>query len=93
MELWFTVATPAVQMPLLSSQFLQKHRELRLAHLALSVMTMGYAWQEGENDTVEVSLFQLCFVMLTFSFPISLTAPSCNYSCNLQFILMPFHLQ
>uniref|UniRef100_A0A672Z8E6 Indoleamine 2,3-dioxygenase 2-like n=1 Tax=Sphaeramia orbicularis TaxID=375764 RepID=A0A672Z8E6_9TELE len=27
---------------------------LRLAHLALSVMTMGYVWQEGENDTVEV---------------------------------------
>ncbi|XP_078105970.1 indoleamine 2,3-dioxygenase 1 [Sander vitreus] len=42
------------EMPLLSSQFLQKHRELRLAHLALSVMTMGYAWQEGENNTVEM---------------------------------------
>ncbi|XP_070760926.1 indoleamine 2,3-dioxygenase 1 [Enoplosus armatus] len=42
------------KMPLLSSQFLQKHRELRLAHLALSVMTMGYVWQEGENNTVEM---------------------------------------
>uniref|UniRef100_A0A7N6A7A2 Indoleamine 2,3-dioxygenase 1 n=1 Tax=Anabas testudineus TaxID=64144 RepID=A0A7N6A7A2_ANATE len=42
------------KMPLLSSKFLQKHRELRLAHLALSMMTMGYVWQEGENDTVEV---------------------------------------
>ncbi|XP_062274327.1 indoleamine 2,3-dioxygenase 1 [Scomber scombrus] len=42
------------KMPLLSSQFLQKHQELRLAHLALSVMTMGYVWQEGENDTVEM---------------------------------------
>ncbi|XP_051278623.1 indoleamine 2,3-dioxygenase 1 [Dicentrarchus labrax] len=42
------------KMPLLSSQFLQKHRELRLAHLALSVMTMGYTWQEGENNTVEM---------------------------------------
>ncbi|XP_068995309.1 indoleamine 2,3-dioxygenase 1 isoform X1 [Embiotoca jacksoni] len=41
------------KMPLLSSKFLQKHRELRLAHLALSMMTMGYVWQEGENDTVE----------------------------------------
>ncbi|XP_023273971.1 indoleamine 2,3-dioxygenase 2-like [Seriola lalandi dorsalis] len=41
------------QMPMLSSKFLQKHRELRLAHLALSAMTMGYVWQEGENDTVE----------------------------------------
>lgn len=54
MEPWFTV-TPAFQMPLLSIQFLQSHRELRLAHLALSVMTMGYIWQEGENDTVEVT--------------------------------------
>lgn len=42
-------------MPLLSTKFLQKHRELRLAHLALSTMTMGYVWQEGENDTVEVA--------------------------------------
>lgn len=42
------------KMPLLSSQFLQKHKELRLAHLALSMMTMGYVWQEGENDTVEI---------------------------------------
>lgn len=57
MEPWFSVVTPSVQMPLLSSQFLQSHQELRLAHLALSVMTMGYVWQEGDNDTVEVSLF------------------------------------
>ncbi|XP_047447403.1 indoleamine 2,3-dioxygenase 1 [Mugil cephalus] len=41
------------KMPLLSSKFLQKHRELRLAHLALGMMTMGYVWQEGEGDTVE----------------------------------------
>ncbi|XP_037337570.1 indoleamine 2,3-dioxygenase 1 [Pungitius pungitius] len=41
------------KMPQLSNQFLLKHRELRLAHLALSVMTMGYMWQEGENNTVE----------------------------------------
>ncbi|XP_032372919.1 indoleamine 2,3-dioxygenase 1 isoform X1 [Etheostoma spectabile] len=42
------------EMPLLSCQFLQKHRELRLAHLALSVLTMGYAWQEGESNTVQM---------------------------------------
>ncbi|KAK5910322.1 hypothetical protein CesoFtcFv8_004167 [Champsocephalus esox] len=41
------------EMPLLSIQFLRKHSELRLAHLALSAMTMGYVWQEGEKDTVE----------------------------------------
>lgn len=56
MEPWFPVNIPSVQMPQLSSQFLQKHRELRLAHLALSMMTMGYMWQEGENNTVKVSL-------------------------------------
>lgn len=41
-------------MPQLSSQFLQNHRELRLAHLALGAMTMGYVWQEGEDGTVDV---------------------------------------
>lgn len=43
-------------MPLLSSRFLNVHRELRLAHLALGVMTMGYIWQEGEKNTAEVPL-------------------------------------
>ncbi|KAM4746402.1 indoleamine 2,3-dioxygenase 1 [Anableps anableps] len=42
------------KMPLLSTSFLQKHRELRLAHLVLSMITMGYVWQEGENNTVEM---------------------------------------
>lgn len=42
------------RMPLLSSQYLQTHRELRLAHLALGATTMGYIWQEGEEDTVKV---------------------------------------
>uniref|UniRef100_A0A672J9Z1 Indoleamine 2,3-dioxygenase 1 n=2 Tax=Salarias fasciatus TaxID=181472 RepID=A0A672J9Z1_SALFA len=42
------------KMPLLKSEFLQKHRELRLAHLALGTMTMGYVWQEGETGKVEV---------------------------------------
>lgn len=42
------------RMPLLSSQYLQTHRELRLAHLALGATTMGYVWQEGEKDTVKV---------------------------------------
>ncbi|XP_043103397.1 indoleamine 2,3-dioxygenase 2-like isoform X2 [Puntigrus tetrazona] len=41
-------------MPLLETHLLQTHRELRLAHLALSVMTMGYVWQEGERDTIRV---------------------------------------
>ncbi|KAG7281278.1 hypothetical protein CRUP_030961 [Coryphaenoides rupestris] len=40
-------------MPLLSTEYLESHRELRLAHLALSAMTMGYVWQEGEDGTIE----------------------------------------
>lgn len=43
-----------VQLPLLSTQFLQKHRELRLAHMALSAMTMGYTWQDGDENLAEV---------------------------------------
>ncbi|XP_042176487.1 indoleamine 2,3-dioxygenase 2 isoform X9 [Oncorhynchus tshawytscha] len=43
-----------LKMPLLNTQLLESHRELRLAHLALSVMTMGYVWQEGEDDTVKM---------------------------------------
>lgn len=42
------------RMPLLSSQYLQTHRELRLAHLALGATTMCYVWQEGEKNTVKV---------------------------------------
>lgn len=87
MEPWFSVDTLSVQMPLLSSQFLQKHRELRLAHLVLSMMTMGYTWQEGENNTVEVSLsfsFNLCYT------DFSLMSVSLQ---STQFIWRAFHLQ
>ncbi|MED6246496.1 hypothetical protein ATANTOWER_018825 [Ataeniobius toweri] len=42
------------KMPLLSTRFLKDHRELRFAHLVLSMITMGYVWQEGENNTIEM---------------------------------------
>ncbi|XP_003942449.1 indoleamine 2,3-dioxygenase 2 isoform X1 [Saimiri boliviensis] len=42
------------KMPMLSCQFLKGHREQRLAHLVLSVLTMGYVWQEGEAQPAEV---------------------------------------
>uniref|UniRef100_A0A8C5F2H6 Indoleamine 2,3-dioxygenase 2 n=1 Tax=Gopherus evgoodei TaxID=1825980 RepID=A0A8C5F2H6_9SAUR len=42
------------KMPQLSSQHLKGHRELRLAHLALSFITMGFVWQEGEEETVKL---------------------------------------
>ncbi|XP_055972884.1 indoleamine 2,3-dioxygenase 2 isoform X2 [Sorex fumeus] len=38
------------KMPLLDCQFLTGHREHRLAHLVLSLITMGYVWQEGETQ-------------------------------------------
>ncbi|XP_019902760.2 indoleamine 2,3-dioxygenase 2 isoform X2 [Esox lucius] len=37
------------QMPVLSPYNLKGHRELRLAHLALGFLTMGYVWQEGQH--------------------------------------------
>uniref|UniRef100_A0A2K5EVU0 Indoleamine 2,3-dioxygenase 2 n=1 Tax=Aotus nancymaae TaxID=37293 RepID=A0A2K5EVU0_AOTNA len=42
------------KMPLLSCQFLKGHREQRLAHLVLSFLTMGYVWQEGEEQPAKV---------------------------------------
>ncbi|KAL6456829.1 hypothetical protein MHYP_G00353730 [Metynnis hypsauchen] len=42
------------ELPLLETDSLQSHRELRLAHLAVSIITMGYVWQEGEGDPVKV---------------------------------------
>ncbi|NXJ67267.1 I23O2 dioxygenase, partial [Rostratula benghalensis] len=42
------------QMPQLSTGHLRGHEELHLAHLALSFITMGYIWQEGEEGTVKI---------------------------------------
>ncbi|KAK1341875.1 hypothetical protein QTO34_016626 [Cnephaeus nilssonii] len=41
------------EMPLLNCQFLKSYREQRLAHLVLSLITMGYVWQEGEAQPAE----------------------------------------
>ncbi|XP_072491209.1 indoleamine 2,3-dioxygenase 2 isoform X2 [Notamacropus eugenii] len=41
-------------MPLLSCHLLKDHRELHLAHLLLSFITMGYVWQEGEKNIPKV---------------------------------------
>nr|XP_020635915.1 indoleamine 2,3-dioxygenase 2 [Pogona vitticeps] len=42
------------EMPLLSCQYLQGHREQYLAHLVLSFITTGYVWQEGEKECAKV---------------------------------------
>uniref|UniRef100_A0A8C6UR20 Indoleamine 2,3-dioxygenase 1 n=1 Tax=Neogobius melanostomus TaxID=47308 RepID=A0A8C6UR20_9GOBI len=42
------------KMPELSLHHLHSHRELRLAHLALGVITMGYVWQEGQMAPAQV---------------------------------------
>ncbi|KAF4109649.1 hypothetical protein G5714_008901 [Onychostoma macrolepis] len=57
-------------MPLLETHLLRTHRELRLAHLALSMMTVGYVWQEGERETIKV-------------LPRSLSVPFCEVSQRL----------
>lgn len=46
--------TSLKQMPLLNCQLLKSYREQRLAHLVLSLITMGYVWQEGETQPAEV---------------------------------------
>lgn len=41
-------------MPVLSPHLLSNHRELRLAHLALGFISMGYVWQEGQHAPAQV---------------------------------------
>lgn len=43
-------------MPVLSPHHLKGHRELRLAHLALGFITMGYVWQEGQHLPAQVKI-------------------------------------
>ncbi|XP_069773907.1 indoleamine 2,3-dioxygenase 1 isoform X2 [Narcine bancroftii] len=42
------------KMQLLGTHMLSGHKQLRLAHLALSSITMGYVWQEGEHNNTKV---------------------------------------
>ncbi|XP_029459133.1 indoleamine 2,3-dioxygenase 1 [Rhinatrema bivittatum] len=42
------------KMPLLSTGALRDHKEQRLAHLALGLITMGYVWQEGDEQVLKV---------------------------------------
>ncbi|KAK9541427.1 hypothetical protein VZT92_001470 [Zoarces viviparus] len=42
------------KMPVLSPHLLSDHRELRLAHLALGFISMGYVWQEGQHAPAQI---------------------------------------
>ncbi|XP_030604435.1 indoleamine 2,3-dioxygenase 2-like [Archocentrus centrarchus] len=42
------------KMPVLSPHLLSSHRELRLAHLALGFISMGYVWQEGQHAPAQI---------------------------------------
>lgn len=42
------------KMPVLSPDLLSNHRELRLAHLALGFISMGYVWQEGQHAAAQI---------------------------------------
>eukprot|EP00064_Thunnus_orientalis_P002675 superscaffoldBa00000204_g2682 len=42
------------KMPVLSPDLLTNHRELRLAHLALGFISMGYVWQEGQHAPAQI---------------------------------------
>uniref|UniRef100_A0A3Q1BGH1 Indoleamine 2,3-dioxygenase 1 n=1 Tax=Amphiprion ocellaris TaxID=80972 RepID=A0A3Q1BGH1_AMPOC len=41
-------------MPVLSPDLLTNHRELRLAHLSLGFISMGYVWQEGQHAPAQI---------------------------------------
>ncbi|KAI4872016.1 hypothetical protein NFI96_018454 [Prochilodus magdalenae] len=62
------------ELPLLETDSLQSHRELRLAHLALGIITMGYVWQEGEKDPVKVLPRNLAVPYWTISQKLGLPA-------------------
>ncbi|XP_078421752.1 indoleamine 2,3-dioxygenase 1 isoform X2 [Cetorhinus maximus] len=64
-EWGFVLPDPLMQ--LLSTDFLIGYKQLRLAHMALSFITMGYVWQEGEHNTAKV-------------LPKSLAVPLCEVS-------------
>ncbi|XP_010615443.1 indoleamine 2,3-dioxygenase 2 isoform X1 [Fukomys damarensis] len=57
------------QMPLLSCSLLHGHHQLRLAHLVLSAVTMGYVWQEGERQPAEPPLCACAVWKSSSSFP------------------------
>ncbi|XP_036979426.1 indoleamine 2,3-dioxygenase 2-like [Acanthopagrus latus] len=42
------------KMPVLGPHLLSNHRELRLAHLALGFISMGYVWQEGHHAPAQI---------------------------------------
>ncbi|XP_029926553.1 indoleamine 2,3-dioxygenase 2-like [Myripristis murdjan] len=42
------------KMPVLSTHLLNSPQELRLAHLALGFITMGYVWQEGQHAPAKI---------------------------------------
>ncbi|XP_061601345.1 indoleamine 2,3-dioxygenase 2-like [Cololabis saira] len=42
------------KMPVLSPHLLSNHRELRLAHLVLGFISMGYVWQDGQHAPAQI---------------------------------------
>uniref|UniRef100_A0A3B4F912 Indoleamine 2,3-dioxygenase 2-like n=1 Tax=Pundamilia nyererei TaxID=303518 RepID=A0A3B4F912_9CICH len=54
-----------IQMPVLSPDLLSDHRELRLAHLALGFISMGYVWQEGQHAPILPKALALPFWLVS----------------------------
>ena len=44
-----------LQLELLDPTRLKGHRELRLAHLQLCLITAGYVWQDGDSGIAKVT--------------------------------------
>uniref|UniRef100_A0A668U2T8 Indoleamine 2,3-dioxygenase 1 n=1 Tax=Oreochromis aureus TaxID=47969 RepID=A0A668U2T8_OREAU len=53
------------KMPVLSPDLLSNHRELRLAHLALGFISMGYVWQEGQHAPILPKALALPFWLVS----------------------------
>ena len=45
-----------IQLDQLDASVLDGHRELRLAHLQLSLIASGYVWQDGDKGVATVRL-------------------------------------
>ncbi|KAJ8347052.1 hypothetical protein SKAU_G00284530 [Synaphobranchus kaupii] len=71
------------EMPLLSTRFLRGHRELRLAHMALGFITMGYVWQEGRHQPAKVLPKALAVPYCTVSGTLGLPPILCYADCVL----------
>lgn len=47
------------QLPLIATDALKTHNELRLAHLLLTTLAAAHVWQDGPDKVMMISLFSV----------------------------------